>query len=205
MAGAAPFVILDGVDGCGKSTQARRLVAALEARGWPVEHLREPGGTPEGEALRALLLDRSSILSPGVEALLFCAARRQLLERRVGPALAAGTAVVCERFHPSTFAYQAAAGGLDEGPLLDLLHGWAGDPAPSRVLLLDVPVADASSRRGAATDRIEDRGLEFQEAVRRGLARYAELAGELVAQVDGTGSEDAVAERVWTEVEALLG
>lgn len=205
MAASAPFVVLDGVDGCGKSTQARRLVAGLQARGWAVEHLREPGGTPEGEALRALLLDRDSVLSPGVEALLFCAARRQLLERRVGPALAAGTAVVCERFHPSTFAYQAAAGGLDEGPLLDLLHGWAGSPEPARVLLLDLPVNDASRRRGAATDRIEDRGLEFQEAVRSGLERYAELAGDLVARIDGTGSEDEVAQRIWDEVEALLG
>ena len=89
-------------------------------------------------------------------------------------------------------------------PLLDRSTAGQGTPHPA-ACCFDVPVADASSRRGAATDRIEDRGLEFQEAVRRGLARYAELAGELVVRVDGTGSEDAVAERVWTEVEALLG
>ncbi|MBL6721699.1 MAG: dTMP kinase [Planctomycetes bacterium] len=205
MDGRPPFVVLDGVDGCGKSTQAARLVEALRGRGLEVEHLREPGGTPEGEALRALILGRDSELSAGVEALLFCAARRQLLERRVAPALERGAAVVCERFHPSTFAYQAAAGGLPEGPLLDLLHTWAGSPAPDRVLLLELPVPEAAARRGAATDRIEDRGLEFQEAVRRGLERYAELAPELAQRVDAAGSEDEVAGRVWAAVEDLLG
>jgi len=205
MDGRPPFVVLDGVDGCGKSTQAARLVEALRGRGLEVEHLREPGGTPEGEALRALILGRDSELSAGVEALLFCAARRQLLERRVAPALERGAAVVCERFHPSTFAYQAAAGGLPEGPLLDLLHSWAGTPAPDRVLLLDLPVPEAASRRGAATDRIEDRGLEFQEAVRTGLERYAELAPELTRRVNAGGTEDEVAARVWTAVEELLG
>lgn len=205
MSGAAPFLVLDGVDGCGKSSQAALLVAALEARGLEVEHLREPGGTPEGEALRTLLLDRSSVLSPGVEALLFCAARRQLLERRVAPALAAGRAVVCERFHPSTFAYQAAAGGLPEDALLELLHGWAGEPSPSLVLLLDLEVEEAARRRGGDRDRIEDKGLAFQHKVAAGMRRYAELTPGLTVRVDATGRQEEVAARILEEVNRVLG
>src|SRR5262245_34284111 len=111
------FVVIDGVDGCGKSTQAERLVRALatlpgaDPERAPL-HLREPGSTKLGETLRGLLLGRGREMSPAVETLLFAAARRQMLDELVRPALAAGRLVVCERFHPSTFAYQAVAGGL---------------------------------------------------------------------------------------------
>ena len=112
-------MVLDGIDGCGKSTQARLLVTALEER-WDggVLHVREPGSTAVGEALRELLLFRDLELGAEVEALLFTAARRQMLDEVVEPALAAGRAVVCERFHPSTYAYQAVAGGLQEDAVL---------------------------------------------------------------------------------------
>ena len=160
----AKFVVLDGIDGCGKTTQAERLVQALASEtGGEVLHLREPGSTREGEAIRAILLERDHVLSAGVETLLFTAARRQMLERLVVPALQRGAYVVCERFHPSTYAYQAHAGGLDADEVLALLTGWAGDPEPDLVVLLDVPVSRALERRGAPTDRIEDRGAAFQE------------------------------------------
>ena len=105
------FVVIDGVDGCGKTTQAGRLCRALAEAGRPEPlHLREPGSTRLGETLREILLGSEHAISPKVQSLLFAAARRQTLEELVEPALAAGRDVVCERFHPSTFAYQAVAG-----------------------------------------------------------------------------------------------
>lgn len=199
----APFVVLDGIDGCGKSTQAARLVERLGREGIAAEHLREPGSTAVGEAIRALLLSREHRPSAAVEALLFAAARRQLLEELVTPALAAGRAVVCERFHPSTFAYQAVAGGLDEGAVAELLERWAGEPAPDLVVLLDVPLAVAAARRGDSGDRIEDKGDGYLARVAEGYRRYAERHPG-VAFVDGEGDAAEVAERVWLEVRRVL-
>ncbi|MBL8860644.1 MAG: dTMP kinase [Planctomycetes bacterium] len=199
------FVVLDGLDGCGKSTQAARLAARLAREaGTAVRHLREPGGTALGEALRALLLAREHAPTPRAEALLFAAARTQLLQEVVAPALSRGEHVVCERFHASTFAYQAVAGGLPEREVLELLATWAGEPAPTREILLALTPEQAVARRGRATDRIEDKGLAFQQAVARGYARYAELAPRAVV-VDAAGSPDAVAELVWQEVRRALG
>lgn len=204
MVDGARFVVLDGVDGCGKTTQAERLVSALGAStGREVVHLREPGSTPEGEAIRAVLLERSHTMSAGVETLLFAAARRQTLERLVAPALARGAHVVCERFHPSTYAYQAFAGDLDADAVLGLLTSWAGEPEPDLVVLLDVPVEQAAQRRGAPTDRIEDRGTGFQEQVAAGMADYAERMDRVV-RVDGVGAPEDVSARVLVEVQRVL-
>lgn len=205
----ARFFVLDGVDGCGKTTQARRLALALEQlTGAAPLHLREPGSTRLGEALRALLLAREHAPSPAVELLLFAAARRQMLDEIVRPALAAGRTVVCERFHGSTFAYQAVAGGLDEERVLALLADFAGEPRPDLVLVLDLPVELAAERRGGSRDRIEDLGLEFQRRVAGGFRRYAELAGASLAErtvvIDAQGGEAAVFERVWIEVRRAL-
>jgi dTMP kinase len=198
------FIVLDGVDGCGKSTQAAELARALEnERARRVLHVREPGSTALGEALRGLLLERGSELSPAVEALLLVAARRQLLDERVGPALARGEDVVCERFHPSTYAYQAVAGGLPEEQVLALLTTWAGDPAPDLVVLLDLPPERAAARRGAPTDRIEDRGPAFQARVAEGYRRYAARTRR-VAVVAADGERAQVAARVLAEVRRVL-
>ncbi len=200
--GAARFLVLDGVDGCGKSTQAQLLVEALATDGGPRPlHVREPGSTVVGEAIRAILLAREAPLCPASEALLFTAARRQTLEELVAPALAQGRDVVCERFHPSTYAYQGVAGDLDAEEVLRLLTTWAGAPAPDLVVLLDLPVDEALARarqRGAA-DRFEARGLDFQRRVADGYRRYAERVPNAVV-VDATGSQDEVAARVRAEV-----
>lgn len=220
----AGFIVLDGVDGCGKTTQAERLVQRLEslssqasgaglasaqnpsqspspgpAAPKAVLHLREPGSTAVGEALRELLLSRDHQLSPSVETLLFVAARRQMLDEIVMPALRAGTHVVCERFHPSTYAYQAVAGALSESAVMDLLRQWASAAMPDRIVLLEVDPERAARRRGAASDRIEDQGLAYQKLVAQGYRSYAVLAPNVVS-IDGEGSPDEVAERVWAKV-----
>jgi dTMP kinase len=194
------FIVIDGVDGCGKSTQARRLVAALEAeRGLAPVHLREPGSTPAGERIREVLLSREHDLDPGVEALLLAAARRHMLAERVAPALTEGRDVVCERFHPSTFAYQAVAGGLDEEAVLELLGTWADQPHPDLVIVIDTGPETAAGRIQGPGDRIEDKGLEFQRRVASGYRRYAErVAGTVV--VDGERGEEEVAADILAEV-----
>jgi dTMP kinase len=198
------FLVLDGIDGCGKSTQAGLLSRSLSARsGAKIQHLREPGSTALGEGLRELLLARELAISPRAETLLFTAARAQMLEELVEPALARGEHVVCERFHPSTFAYQAVAGGLSEDEVLALLSTWAGAPPPDLVLWLDLPLELALARRGAASDRIERRDLEFQRAVARGYARYAERSRGVV-RVDASGAEETVAAAVLQEVARVL-
>jgi dTMP kinase len=190
------FLVLDGVDGCGKSTQARLLCAELaRTPGAAPVHVREPGGTALGELLRGELLHGREPLSPEVEVLLFAAARRQMLERVVAPALAQGRDVVCERSNASTFAYQAVAGGLDEERVLGLLLAWCNAPAPDLLLWLDLPVEEARARQGAQPDRIEARGLEFQRAVARGFARWGERVGGLV-RIDAAGAQEQVRSRI---------
>ncbi|HEX9792432.1 MAG TPA: dTMP kinase [Planctomycetota bacterium] len=170
------FLVLEGVDGAGKSTQAARLVEWLEGQGRRPLRLREPGGTPLGEALRELLLDPGrDRWDPRAEALLFFAARAELLSEVAMPALAEGRDVVCDRFTPSTLAYQgqteelaAFVLGLDElvvGP----------ERQPALVIVLDLPVAESLARaaRAGAPDAFENRGAAFQEAVRTGYRRYA--------------------------------
>jgi dTMP kinase len=190
------FLVLDGIDGCGKTTQASKLVERL-ARGAakPPLHLREPGSTAAGERIRELVLSREQELDAGVELLLFAAARRQMLAEIVAPALSEGRDVVCERFHASTFAYQAVAGGLPERDVLALLARWAGDPAPDAIVVIDVAPERAASRRSRPGDRIEAKGIEFQRRVAEGYRRYVELE-PLASRVDGDGTVDEVARRI---------
>lgn len=204
----AMFVVLDGVDGCGKTTQAERLSAALRAAGRDVLHVREPGSTAVGERVRALLLDPELTMSPQVETLLFAAARRQMLDELVAPALAAGRDVVCERFHASTFAYQGHAGALDSERVMELLTEWSTDPAPDLVLLFELGVDEALRRRGAASDRIEAKGAAYMRRVAEGYGAYVERArarGEVGVHVlDATADVDAVAAAVWAIVAPAL-
>jgi dTMP kinase len=208
------FVVIDGVDGCGKTTQARRLCAALVEAGRPAPlHLREPGSTVLGERLRKILLGEELELGVQVQSLLFTAARRQTLDELVEPALSQGRDVVCERFHPSTFAYQAVAGGDDEEAVLQLLERWAGDPTPDVVILLSIDPEAAAQRRatravdeGGTSDRFEAQGLDFQREVQAGMERYAERAPHAgrIVRVDGDRREDEVATSILEEVRRAL-
>lgn len=191
------YVVLDGPDGCGKSTQARALCDWLRSGGRDVLHVREPGSTPVGEALRQLLLSPATgELRPVTEALLFSAARAELVAQVVAPALAAGRVVVAERCFLSTLVYQGlasrgvATGGtggpqytsLDDPWLLDLTRRVHGACLPDAILVLDVPGCVATARRTARTDdRIEARGADYHERVRRGF--LAAAAREVRAHV----------------------
>lgn len=212
MTAARHFIVLDGIDGCGKTTQARRLVEALGRDGGATAplHLREPGSTVAGEKIRELVLDPDAALGRGSLALLFAAARRQTLEQLVAPALAAGRDVVVERFHASTFAYQGGPAPesevdpFNDDALLELLRRWAGRPAPTLEIVLDVPPVEAfmraTAREGGGSDRFEARGLPFQERVARSMRAYVDHVPS-AALIDGTGTEDEVAARVLARVQ----
>jgi dTMP kinase len=173
------YVVVDGPDGCGKSSQAAALCTWLGERGRSVLHVREPGSTPVGEALRQLLLSPSTgELRPMTEALLFSAARSELVANVIGPALQGGTAVVAERCYLSTIVYQsfAAEHGLDLDWLLDLTRRVHGACLPDAIFVLDVPPAVGRARRRARTDdRIEARGAAYHERVRNGFLQAARL------------------------------
>ncbi|TAH38503.1 MAG: dTMP kinase [Planctomycetota bacterium] len=201
------FVVLEGMDGAGKTTQALRLAARLEAAGRHPLHVREPGSTSLGEHLRDLLLSpRRAAMDPRSEALLFFAARSELLAGVVAPALAQGRTVVCERFTPSTLAYQ---GQSEEAARFVLALDELVVPPPLQphlVLILDLDPRQslARARRRGAADGMEARGLAFQEAVQRGYHRYAQARAARTRLLDVSHmDEDAVAERIRREVEAL--
>ncbi len=196
----ARFVILDGVDGCGKSTQAQRLVERLRTEtGRPVEHLREPGTTAVGESLRALLLDPEVHLTARAEMLLFLAARQTLLHDRVAPALEAGHWVVCDRGHASTYAYQGVAGGLGAEATLRDCPRLVDGPKPHLELILDLPLEVALQRRGQGGDRIENQGQAYHAKVVEGYRQYAEHVG-VARRIDAKGSPEEVEQRIWKEV-----
>ena len=172
----ARFISVEGGEGAGKSTVIAALQEALAADGLEVVLVREPGGTPEGEAIRELLLAPGRHLVPEAELLLMFASRAQLVRERIRPALARGAAVVSDRFTDASFAYQGGGRGMDSGRIAEL-ERWAAGLRPDLTLLLDVGVAEGLARaraRGGAPDRIESEREEFFERVRATyLARAA--------------------------------
>ncbi len=179
------FITFEGGEGAGKSTQAQRLVLALEAQGLEVVRTREPGGSSGAEALRELIVtgagDRWSPLS---ETLILYAARDDHLQRVIRPALARGAWVVCDRFSDSTRAYQGAAGGVDEAVIEGL------------------GLARAQARGGAA--RFEAKGVAFHARLRQGFLAIARAAPRRCVVLDGTGDPDSVAGAVWAAVRTRL-
>lgn len=201
------FITLEGADGCGKSTQAELLEAALRARGREVVRLREPGGTPLSEKIRALLLDPANAeMAPECELLLYEASRAQLVRRAVEPALARGAVVLCDRYYDSTYAYQAGGRALPEGLVRAANELGSCGRVPDRTLVLDLDPATAFARATAGgADRMEAEGLAFQSRVRDAYLRLAEQEPARVRVIDASGEKDAVAARLLAACADLVG
>ncbi|MFO0973469.1 MAG: dTMP kinase [Phycisphaerae bacterium] len=214
------FVVLDGPDGCGKTTQLERLAEALLAAGVPVTRAKDPGGTTIGNQIRHILLDYDlSKMDVRCEALLFMASRAQLVGEVIDPALADGQAVLCDRFISSTCAYQGAA-GHDIGQVIELGRLAVGDTWPALTIVLDLPPETGFERTGRApqprrmrdavgqrmmfadahTDAMEARPIDFHRRVRQIFVDLQRWYPRPVVHVDAVGSEEAVHERI---VEAI--
>ncbi|THD76279.1 dTMP kinase [Thalassobius vesicularis] len=201
------FVSFEGIDGSGKSTQARVLAETLRKRGFDVIHSREPGGSPGAEEIRALVLQGDpDRWSAETEILLFTAARRDHLERTIRPALEAGKVVICDRFADSTRMYQGLSRG-DLRALVDQLHALMIGQEPDLTVLIDMDPAVGLSRalsRNGTEERFESFGQDLQEKMRAG---FLALAGEYPARfrvIDGARSPEAVAADVLAAVEPRL-
>ena len=199
------FLTFEGIDGSGKSTQARLLADALRAEGREVVLTREPGGSPGAEEIRALVLRGDpGRWSPETELLLFNAARRDHLERLIAPALARGAVVVCDRFADSTRVYQGLT-RRDLSATVDALHDLVIGREPDRTFVIDLDPAVALARgleRGGPDLRFEAMGEDFQQKVRAGFLDLA-AAHDRIRVIDGTGGAEAVHARVRAALDPL--
>jgi dTMP kinase len=213
MAGQGKFIVLEGIDGSGKTSALARLEAVLRSEGWDVVATREPGGTTEGAALRQLLLARGAHdWLPMAELLLMTAARVQHVDKLIKPALARGAVVLCDRFVASTIAYQGGGRGIPAAEVLALHRLAVGDLRPDLTVLLDLdpPEALARSRGRLAAgtideSRFEDLDLAFHERVRRSFLEQAAARPDAWRVIDAGRPQAVVVQEVVTAVRAALG
>ena len=203
------FISLEGGEGAGKSTQAKRLAAALAARGISSIVTREPGGSDGAEAIRNLLMQGEvARWSSRTEALLFAAARADHVEKHIKPAIAAGTWVICDRYVDSSRAYQGVAGGIDDVDVLALHEFGSRGLLPDRTFVLELSPkegsARAASRDGAGADRFAARGDQFHADVAAAFRRFAAAEPERFRLIDANGSIEAVAEALLVGLADLL-
>lgn len=198
------FLVFEGIDGSGKTSQLKRTKEYLLAKGYDVVTTREPGGTPISEKIRGLLLDpENKAMKDRCELLLYGAARAQHIAEVILPALNEGKAVLCDRFSLSTAAYQGYGRGLDLS-LLEAVHSVAAhNVTPDLILVVDVPVEVGAERvavsRGEPKDRLEQEKSEFFERVRQGFLKEAEKDAAIVV-INGVQSE----EEVFADIKAAL-
>jgi dTMP kinase len=189
------FITFEGVDGSGKTTQARLLAEQLRAEGRDVVDTREPGGTPLGEGVRELVLSGERV-APWAETALFAAARAQLVEEVIRPALARGADVVCDRYIDSSLAYQGLARGLGVERVLELNLLATGGLLPDRTFLLLVSLEQAAGRQDEEPDRIEREGGDFASEVDRAYRELVRTFPRRVIAVDGDRVPEEVAEEI---------
>lgn len=199
------FVVFEGPEGAGKSTQIAVLAERLRDLGRDVVFTREPGGTKAGDAVRKILLDKDQVIFPLAEFLLYSASRAQLVSEVILPALAAGKDVVSDRYAGASVAYQGHGRGLDLALVRHLNEHATAGLAPDLTVLLDIDPEEGLRRAGArsARDRLEAAGLDFHRRVRTGFLAQAD-ADPTWLLVDASQPQEAVASRVWSSVERLM-
>lgn len=180
------FITLDGPEGSGKSTQARRLVWSLRRKGYPVVFVRDPGSTALGRRLRRRLLHTTAHLSPMAEALLFIGGRVALVEEKIMPALKQGKVVICDRFHDATVVYQGFAGGVSISWLDRLARQAIRGCMPQLTLFFDLPVEQGFRRLRRSHDRMESKTRAFHEKVRRGYLALSRKHRRRIQLIDAS-------------------
>lgn len=194
------FLVVEGPEGAGKSTLVAGLAARMRSAGIEPVTVREPGGTPAAEAIRAAFLDPDHRLSPNTELLYVTAARAHLVQDVIGPALKAGRVVVSDRYDLSTHAYQAAGRGLDPDSVAYVNRVATGGLRPHLTLVLDIPPEVGRTRQaagGKAGDRLEQEDPQFHQRV---AAAYLAATGEGVRHLDGMAPAEAVLDAAWAEL-----
>lgn len=202
------FVVFDGCEGAGKSTQAKLLAEALRADGHEVVLTREPGGTPVGEAVRSILLDpKSGEIDAKTEALLFAAARANHVCKLIKPALARGAIVVCDRFVESSLAYQGAGRGLGLMPVGRISEFATGGLRADLIIVLDIDPAVGleRARTNAMHDRMESEGLAFHQTVRKTFLDLARQDPDRHLVVDASRNAELISRQLLVEVERHYG
>ncbi len=195
------FITFEGIDRCGKSTQAQLLADAL---GGDPLLVREPGATPAGERIRKILLDEDTKLEAISEAALYAAARAELVESKVRPALVAGRNVICDRYIDSSLAYQGVARGLGEERVRTLNENVTGALWPDLTLLFEISAEQAVERDGER-DRLEQEGFAFQEKVAEAYSNLARQSPERIVCIDGAGSIEDIHSQVMEIVQRQIG
>ena len=192
------FVVFDGPDGSGKSTQLRRFVEHVRGHGLPLSEVREPGGTPVGERVRQILLDPElkDQMDVHCEMLLFMASRAQLAAEKIGPALDRRELVVADRFISSTLAYQGTAGGLDPAAIRQVGTVALGACWPDLVVIFDVDERTAAGRLSPLLDRMEQKGAAYHRRVRQGFLDQAEADPGRHLVIDARQDADTVFEHL---------
>jgi dTMP kinase len=198
------FITLEGGEGTGKSTQAKRLAAALEKQGIETVVTREPGGSPGAEQIRRLFVEgEPGRWEPLTETLLLFAARADHISRTIKPALSSGKWVISDRFTDSTYAYQGVGRGMDRETIRRIETISVADFKPNLTLILDLPVSvglERANARGSSENRFEGFDTAFHEKLRQAFVDIARRNGDRCMLLDAGGSEDEVAELIWRTV-----
>lgn len=194
------FIVIDGPDGAGKSTQAQLLLEYMTGKGVQTELVRDPGGTAIGEQIRKILLDNANkAMSVRCETLLYMASRAQLYNEKIKPALNAGKCVLSDRWVSSTYAYQAIAGCDGAELVLNLAEASLERPWPDKTIILDLPASDGLGRVGSNRDRMENKSTEFHQAVRKAYLQLAEIRDDF-AVINAADEIESIHQKIIAEV-----